>query len=581
MKLDFESNTSTFTPIGSDFPVRTKSDDNSAEVLKMLREGIEAAQSGKPAEARNLLLRVTEVDPNSEKAWLWLASISEYPEELLVFLNSVLKINPDNQRAVEWAKATKSLLSKTFVQRGIDASNEQGDFAKQCFLQAIVHDHGNEMAWLWMASVASSDEEKSSHLQKVLSINPDHATAKSQLASIHRQKNESLFQKAVEFAANDENHLALDALQEYFHQSPEAENAWLLKSFLVQSFDEKLVCFDKVTEASPENDLARMNAAFLRSILGKVETEEARSEIRMPLTEEFSMPIFNNDTAAETEVELEVEDEEVFAEHENQSAEETEAENYQVQELEIPHYSLPEEVTDEADSEIEEMQVAESFEAVTESFKMPAHLPEEAKFDNKETDYTFYEQTGDDSARTQISDSGEPEAEDYFYSEYESKPDDYENVEELPQVYAFQDELTVSAQPDLSGADESKEAELSMKNYSENDSAENDLPDVYEIEINEQAAENDYSHLFGNTENPVEEPPASFEETASNLEENDSQPQLESASSEAEVSYSQAAPLNYSHEKPAFQSQALMVDTHFAIPKTNSNRLSAVRAAQF
>lgn len=585
MKLDFESNTFTFTPIESNFPVRTESDDNSAEVLKMLREGIEAAQAGKSAEARSLLLRVTEADPNSEKGWLWLASISEYPEELLVFLNSVLRINPDNQRAVEWAKATKSLLSKTFVQRGIDASGEQNDFAKQCFLQAIIHDNENELAWLWLASLSSSDEEKSSHLQKVLSINPDHATAKSQLESIRRQKNESLFQKAVEFAANDENHLALDALQEYFHQSPEEENAWLLKSFLVQSFDEKLVCFDKVSEANPKNDLARMNAAFLRLMLEKVGVEEARSQMQMLPTEELSMSVVNYD-AAETEAEVELEVEEVFAAQGNQFTEETETENSQAQELEIPHYSMPEEefsVTDEVDLEVEEfapqtqfqasqaeeMQVAESFEAVNESSQMLTKLPEDSEFDSKETGYDFYEQkeTGDNFAHTQISDSRESEAEDCFYSDYENKPDDYENVEELPQTYAFQDELPVFAQSQLTGADESKKAEVLMRNHSENESAENDSPDVYEIEASEMAAESNYSDLFGETENPVEELPASFEENATNLEENASQPQ-------AEVAYSKTASPDYFDEKVAFQSQAVMVDCSFC--KSENEQQSVV-----
>ena len=71
----------------------------SAEAKTALNQGIKSAQAGDRSEARTSLLRATELDPRNENAWLWLASISEYPEELLGFLNHVLEINPENQRA--------------------------------------------------------------------------------------------------------------------------------------------------------------------------------------------------------------------------------------------------------------------------------------------------------------------------------------------------------------------------------------------------------------------------------------------------------------------------------------------------
>src|SRR5687768_9417869 len=136
MRLEFEPNSSALPFVENEVIGQNAS----SEVERLLREGVRAAQEGKRAEARNLLLSVTESDADSENAWLWLASISEYPEELLVFLNNVLDINPENERALEWAKATKSLLAKTFVQRGIDADKENRKaFARQCFMQAVVH----------------------------------------------------------------------------------------------------------------------------------------------------------------------------------------------------------------------------------------------------------------------------------------------------------------------------------------------------------------------------------------------------------------------------------------------------------
>ena len=155
MRLEFEPNSSALPFVENE----VVNQNVSSEAERMLRDGVRAAQEGKRTEARALLLRVTEADADSENAWLWLASISEYPEELLVFLNNVLRVNPENERALEWHKATNSLLAKTLVQRGIDAvGDNRQDFARQCFAQALEHESENEMAWLWMASIAGSED---------------------------------------------------------------------------------------------------------------------------------------------------------------------------------------------------------------------------------------------------------------------------------------------------------------------------------------------------------------------------------------------------------------------------------------
>jgi hypothetical protein len=109
------------------------------------------------------------------------------PEELIIFLNNVLSVNPNNARALEWMRATKSLLADTFVQRGVEALNEANqNFAKQCFWQAIAHDDQNETAWLSLASATDSTETKITYLQKVVNINPGNESA---TASLQRRKN--------------------------------------------------------------------------------------------------------------------------------------------------------------------------------------------------------------------------------------------------------------------------------------------------------------------------------------------------------------------------------------------------------
>ena len=306
MKLELDVNSSPQNSLASSYSVSNGFNTDATEVKNMLRAGIAFAKEGNRADARQLLLRVTESEPANETAWLWLASISEYPEELLVFLQNVLNINPTNERAIEWAQATKTLLSKTLVQRGINASHEnQKEFAKQCYLQAIVHDAENEMAWLWLASASDSTEEKISHLQKVLNINPENETALSSLKAVKNQVAQALLKKANSAAIAGERQTAREMLDEIMHQMPELEEAWILKAYLMDDFYSKIDCYEKVLMLNPENDAAQAGLASLKALIQK--TSELKSEPlyqTQVLTNEVAETNENNavDFAADDEI---------------------------------------------------------------------------------------------------------------------------------------------------------------------------------------------------------------------------------------------------------------------------------------
>lgn len=257
MKLDFSSDNSTIALVEEDFAQNGHSETISEKDTTTLRAGIKAAQRGDRSQARQLLMRVTEADPGCESAWLWLASISEYPEELLIFLNNVLDINPENERAIEWAKATKSLLAKTFVQRGIEANNqEQKQFARQCFMQAIVHDNRNEMAWLWLASITDAAEEKVGHLNRVLEINPENEQARESIRASKEKMMQAALAKAENAFDNGDREGADNYLSEVFGFDPQNEDGWFLKSRLANSFEEKTACYEKLLEFNSENSKA-------------------------------------------------------------------------------------------------------------------------------------------------------------------------------------------------------------------------------------------------------------------------------------------------------------------------------------
>ncbi len=287
LELDFQSPQS--LSVSHDSVSVNSFQTGSEEVKKTLRSGIKLAKEGNRVEARQVLLQVTEAEANNETAWLWLASISEYPEELLVFLQNVLKINPANERAIEWEHQTKSLLSKTFVQRGINASHQnQKEFAKQCFLQAIVHDQQNEMAWLWLASSSDVPEEKCLHLQKVLNINPDNKTAISSLKAVKNQVSQALLKKANSAAISGNHVGAREMLDEIMKYVPDLEDAWILKAFLANDYYEKISCYEKALEINPEHDAAQAGLNSLKTLVPK----------SLELKVETAQPVVNQDIVA-------------------------------------------------------------------------------------------------------------------------------------------------------------------------------------------------------------------------------------------------------------------------------------------
>jgi tetratricopeptide (TPR) repeat protein len=64
-----------------------------------LTDGIAAAQAGKRAEARELLLRVVQIDEDNGEAWLWLSRVVTTLEDREVCLANVLALDPANEAA--------------------------------------------------------------------------------------------------------------------------------------------------------------------------------------------------------------------------------------------------------------------------------------------------------------------------------------------------------------------------------------------------------------------------------------------------------------------------------------------------
>lgn len=72
---------------------------STTDIQTWLRESFTAAESGESEKARELLLRIIEVDERNEQAWLGLSHVVETAEERRICLENVLAINPQSSAA--------------------------------------------------------------------------------------------------------------------------------------------------------------------------------------------------------------------------------------------------------------------------------------------------------------------------------------------------------------------------------------------------------------------------------------------------------------------------------------------------
>ena len=72
---------------------------NPYQVKQWLQQGIAAAKAGNDEQARELLLKVVDVDEHNEQAWVWLSGVVDSDEDREICLENVLTVNPDNHLA--------------------------------------------------------------------------------------------------------------------------------------------------------------------------------------------------------------------------------------------------------------------------------------------------------------------------------------------------------------------------------------------------------------------------------------------------------------------------------------------------
>jgi lipoprotein-anchoring transpeptidase ErfK/SrfK len=86
----------------------SKQESNAAEIERLLRRGQSAAEAGDWATARRCFAQVLDMDATNEEALLWQAGLAQDASQSIAYLQRVLQLNPDNERAkagMAWARS--------------------------------------------------------------------------------------------------------------------------------------------------------------------------------------------------------------------------------------------------------------------------------------------------------------------------------------------------------------------------------------------------------------------------------------------------------------------------------------------
>jgi len=89
------------------------------QIEHLLDQGIEAARAGEIKRAREILIRVIQLDQRNETAWLWLGDVVEAPGDRVVCLENVLIINPNNEYALKTLRHLRQRVDDETIQASL------------------------------------------------------------------------------------------------------------------------------------------------------------------------------------------------------------------------------------------------------------------------------------------------------------------------------------------------------------------------------------------------------------------------------------------------------------------------------
>lgn len=86
---------------------------NETNLENLMQLGINAARNNNRQAAKGIFQQVLNVDKRNERAWLWLAAVEDDQTERRRILQTVLSINPENQKARELLEAMDRVVERS------------------------------------------------------------------------------------------------------------------------------------------------------------------------------------------------------------------------------------------------------------------------------------------------------------------------------------------------------------------------------------------------------------------------------------------------------------------------------------
>ena len=202
----------------------------SAEVLQ---RAIQAAQAGRRAEARDLLIQIVETDPENEMAWVWLSGLVDSLEDRIIACENALTINPENQKVRRYLEELQRQQKSTVENRNKDEAidlltrakshldQNEIDIALRLAEQASEKNSDNEDAWILIGKLSSNLQQQIRALEKAYQLNPANRETAMALAELQYLKANPMSAAArLEQSGKME-----EALQAYQNAAGKAKNS--------------------------------------------------------------------------------------------------------------------------------------------------------------------------------------------------------------------------------------------------------------------------------------------------------------------------------------------------------------------
>jgi tetratricopeptide (TPR) repeat protein len=168
--------------------------------LEVLQRAIQAARDGRKVEARDLLLKIVEVDAQNEVAWMWLSGLVDSLEDRIIACENVLTINPANEKIRAYLEKLqqrqKALLenkNRDDVIHLLDEAKthaERNDIVTAIRLakQALEKGDQHEEAWLLIGKLSSDLDQQIKAFEKAYQINSSNRETASTLEQLRHLK---------------------------------------------------------------------------------------------------------------------------------------------------------------------------------------------------------------------------------------------------------------------------------------------------------------------------------------------------------------------------------------------------------